>query len=113
MKCAVSVSSDPEIISAAAHDRSDCARRNTRFVWLKRITAVEQTNVVAAPLRAKPQVTFAIGSQRVDEIAAGLADNLFRFTVFDRHNTATLRTCVELVSGHCEAGDLQWPRMIF
>src|SRR5207248_3638340 len=69
--------------------------------------------IFAARLRAGPQVTFTVGRQRVDEIAARLADDFFRFTVFDRDNAAALRAGVELVSDHCEARYLQNSRMIF
>ena len=51
-------------------------------------------------------MAFAIGRQRVYEITARLADDFFRFTIFDRDKAAALRAGVELRSDHCEAGDL-------
>src|SRR5687767_6895472 len=110
MKRAAAVGRHPDVCGRTAGNSGDRARRRICTQRFERISLIEDRTLFFATARAYPQSALRIRFQRVDKKAPRPAYYFLCLAIFDQEESATLRACVQLVTDHREARNLQRPR---
>ena len=83
MKGAVSIRRDPNVLAGASSDGGHWPSRAICFDRFKRIALIKEHAFVDAPSRTYPKFSASVRFQRVDKVAARLADDVLCLAVFN------------------------------
>ena len=83
MKGGVSIRGDPNILAGATSDGGHRTRGRIGLGGFERIALIKERTVVGACPHTRPEMSASVRFQRVDEVAARLADHFLRLAVFD------------------------------